>query len=165
MTRCKTRVRYCVRPCYLFRRTNKGFHPSQDQRDLTQIRSSLKGRKVAYYRFLLAVALASFPMQKPFTVTIYYLTSPQPGHLNRLRILVLLRRLIWFQVMGRLIKSYFATSNSIDVKTIYHISVMPCLDKKAEARRFQFYDDGRDIRDVDLVFTTGLCYCSLLTEC
>lgn len=38
---------------------------------------------------------------------------------------------------------------------IYHVSVMPCYDKKLEASRQDFYDDVFKTRDVDCVVTTG----------
>ena len=38
---------------------------------------------------------------------------------------------------------------------IYHITVMPCYDKKLEASRQDFYNDTFSTRDVDCVITTG----------
>ena len=38
---------------------------------------------------------------------------------------------------------------------IYHVTVMPCYDKKLEASRKDFYDDVYSTRDVDCVITTG----------
>jgi Iron only hydrogenase large subunit, C-terminal domain len=38
---------------------------------------------------------------------------------------------------------------------IYHVTVMPCYDKKLEASRQDFYDDTYSTRDVDCVITTG----------
>ena len=38
---------------------------------------------------------------------------------------------------------------------IYHVSVMPCYDKKLEASRKDFYDNIYSTRDVDCVITTG----------
>ena len=38
---------------------------------------------------------------------------------------------------------------------IYHVSVMPCYDKKLEASRQDFYNDVYSTRDVDCVITTG----------
>lgn len=38
---------------------------------------------------------------------------------------------------------------------IYHVSVMPCYDKKLEASRQDFYNDVFSTRDVDCVITTG----------
>jgi Iron only hydrogenase large subunit, C-terminal domain len=38
---------------------------------------------------------------------------------------------------------------------IYHVTVMPCYDKKLEASRQDFYNDVYSTRDVDCVITTG----------
>jgi len=38
---------------------------------------------------------------------------------------------------------------------IYHVTVMPCYDKKLEASRQDFYSDVFSTRDVDCVITTG----------
>lgn len=38
---------------------------------------------------------------------------------------------------------------------IYHVTVMPCYDKKLEASRSDFYNDVYSTRDVDCVITTG----------
>ncbi|EST05396.1 Iron hydrogenase, large subunit, C-terminal [Kalmanozyma brasiliensis GHG001] len=39
--------------------------------------------------------------------------------------------------------------------TIYHVTVMPCYDKKLEASRPDFYDDVTSTKEVDCVLTTG----------
>ena len=38
---------------------------------------------------------------------------------------------------------------------IYHVTVMPCYDKKLEASRQDFYNEQYATRDVDCVITTG----------
>ena len=38
---------------------------------------------------------------------------------------------------------------------MYHVTIMPCYDKKLEASRKDFYDDVYSTRDVDCVVTTG----------
>ncbi len=38
---------------------------------------------------------------------------------------------------------------------IYHVTVMPCYDKKLEASRPDFYDDITNTKEVDCVLTTG----------
>lgn len=38
---------------------------------------------------------------------------------------------------------------------VYHVSVMPCYDKKLEASRPDFFDQEHQTRDVDCVLTTG----------
>ena len=38
---------------------------------------------------------------------------------------------------------------------VYHVTVMPCYDKKLEASREDFYSDLYRTRDVDCVLTSG----------
>ncbi|KAI9013048.1 iron hydrogenase [Gaertneriomyces semiglobifer] len=57
------------------------------------------------------------------------------------------------QTLGTLVKSYFAPRISLHRSQIYHISIMPCYDKKLEASRPDFAVDG--VRDVDCVLSTG----------
>ncbi|KAJ8318611.1 hypothetical protein KUTeg_003702 [Tegillarca granosa] len=59
------------------------------------------------------------------------------------------------QVMGSLVKDYFATTKNISPDHIYHVTVMPCFDKKLEASRSDFYSDLYSTRDVDCVITSG----------
>lgn len=59
------------------------------------------------------------------------------------------------QVMGTLVKSWFGNRWGVQPDQIYHVSVMPCYDKKLEASRQDFYDDLYSTRDVDCVITTG----------
>ncbi|CAD6919138.1 unnamed protein product [Tilletia controversa] len=40
-------------------------------------------------------------------------------------------------------------------REVYHVTVMPCYDKKLEASRSDFFDDVTGTRDVDCVLTTG----------
>jgi NADH-quinone oxidoreductase subunit G/NADP-reducing hydrogenase subunit HndD len=56
------------------------------------------------------------------------------------------------QMMGAIIKSYFAEREGIDPKNIYSVSVMPCVAKKFEAGRPEMGRDG--VPDVDAVLTT-----------
>uniref|UniRef100_A0A146M033 Putative cytosolic Fe-S cluster assembly factor AAEL012261 n=1 Tax=Lygus hesperus TaxID=30085 RepID=A0A146M033_LYGHE len=53
------------------------------------------------------------------------------------------------QIMGRLLKGY--VSSQLSPSHIYHVTLMPCYDKKLEASRSQFSID--DVRDVDCVVT------------
>ncbi|RJX26981.1 MAG: 4Fe-4S dicluster domain-containing protein [Acholeplasma sp.] len=56
------------------------------------------------------------------------------------------------QMAGALIKTYYAKELNLDPKNIVSISIMPCIAKKAEARR---HDMGREgYADVDIVLTT-----------
>ncbi|KAJ1914883.1 Cytosolic Fe-S cluster assembly factor nar1 [Mycoemilia scoparia] len=59
------------------------------------------------------------------------------------------------QIMGVLVKTYLAQSLGCSPDKIYHVSVMPCYDKKLEASRSDFYNDMYRTRDVDCVITTG----------
>ena len=66
--------------------------------------------------------------------------------------------------MGTLIKDWWAPKYAtvLDLKPeatsirsrVYHVSVMPCYDKKLEASRPDFAD-AEEVRDVDCVLTTG----------
>lgn len=56
------------------------------------------------------------------------------------------------QMVGALVKSYYAKERAIDPKDIVSVSVMPCVAKKAEASREELNKDG--LMDVDYVITT-----------
>ncbi len=56
------------------------------------------------------------------------------------------------QMMGAVIKSYFAQQQGIDPKKIYSVSIMPCTAKKFEAQRSEMLEEGHP--DVDAVLTT-----------
>ena len=56
------------------------------------------------------------------------------------------------QMMGAILKSYYAQLNNIDPKKIFVVSVMPCTSKKTESAREQMHVDG--LKDVDAVLTT-----------
>ena len=57
------------------------------------------------------------------------------------------------QMLGAMIKSYFAEQNNIDPRSIYSVSIMPCVAKKSECTREDFTDACGD-PDVDVVLTT-----------
>ncbi|NXX86947.1 NARFL factor, partial [Urocolius indicus] len=59
------------------------------------------------------------------------------------------------QVMGSLVKGYFAEQQHLRPDQIYHVTVMPCYDKKLEASRPDFFNQEYQTRDVDCVITTG----------
>ena len=59
------------------------------------------------------------------------------------------------QVMGALVKDYFASCIGRSSGHVYHVTVMPCFDKKLEASRADFYDDVQKTRDVDCVITSS----------
>jgi NADP-reducing hydrogenase subunit HndD len=56
------------------------------------------------------------------------------------------------QMMGAVIKSYYAEQFKIDPKDIFVVSVMPCTAKKYEQEREEMAVNG--LRDVDAVLTT-----------
>lgn len=56
------------------------------------------------------------------------------------------------QMAGALIKTYYAQKMGFDPKDIVSLSIMPCIAKKAEARREGMGRDG--YKDVDYVLTT-----------
>jgi len=56
------------------------------------------------------------------------------------------------QMMGAIIKHYFAQREGIDPARIYSVSVMPCTAKKFEAARPEMAPDG--VPDIDAVLTT-----------
>ncbi|MBN2892790.1 MAG: iron hydrogenase small subunit [Bacteroidales bacterium] len=56
------------------------------------------------------------------------------------------------QMLGAVIKSYYAEKNNIDPKNIYSVSIMPCTAKKFEGQRDEMTQNGYS--DVDAVLTT-----------
>lgn len=56
------------------------------------------------------------------------------------------------QMLGALIKSYYAEKFGVDPKKIFTVSVMPCISKKTEATRPEMTRDG--MQDIDVVLTT-----------
>lgn len=56
------------------------------------------------------------------------------------------------QMMGALIKSYYAEKSGVDPANIVSVSVMPCTAKKFECERPEMTDSG--FKDVDHVLTT-----------
>ncbi|XP_056144730.1 cytosolic Fe-S cluster assembly factor narfl [Lampris incognitus] len=59
------------------------------------------------------------------------------------------------QMMGSLVKGYFAEQKGLTPQQIYHVAVMPCPDKKLEASRPDFYLNGEETKEVDCVITSG----------
>ncbi|KAF8577747.1 iron hydrogenase [Ramaria rubella] len=59
------------------------------------------------------------------------------------------------QIMGTLVKQWMAKKWDQTPDQIYHVSVMPCYDKKLEASRQDFYNEVYQTRDIDCVITTG----------
>jgi iron-only hydrogenase group A len=56
------------------------------------------------------------------------------------------------QMMGAVIKSYFAQREGLDPQNIYSVSIMPCTAKKFEAARPEMARNG--VADIDAVLTT-----------
>lgn len=62
------------------------------------------------------------------------------------------------QIMGTVSKYFFASrmlSQNISPDHIFHVTVMPCYDKKLEASRPDFFDETYQTRDVDCVISTS----------
>ncbi|XP_051851603.1 nuclear prelamin A recognition factor isoform X2 [Antechinus flavipes] len=59
------------------------------------------------------------------------------------------------QIMGSLVKDYFARQQNLSPDKIFHIIVAPCYDKKLEALREDFYTASYNSYDVDCVLTSG----------
>ena len=57
------------------------------------------------------------------------------------------------QIMGSFVKTAVAREYGVTPDKVYHLTVMPCYDKKLEATRDDFLVDG--VKDVDVVLTTG----------
>ena len=53
--------------------------------------------------------------------------------------------------MGSLVKSHLSSKFGVEAKKIFHVTLMPCFDKKLEASRENFKDD--EASDVDMVIT------------
>ncbi|XP_063817136.1 nuclear prelamin A recognition factor [Pseudophryne corroboree] len=59
------------------------------------------------------------------------------------------------QIMGSLVKGYFATQQNLAPDKIFHLTVAPCYDRKMEALREDYYTELYNCRDVDCVLTLG----------
>jgi len=59
------------------------------------------------------------------------------------------------QIMGSIVKTPLAARLGKSASEMYHLSVMPCYDKKLEASRPDFHVDADGTREVDCVITTG----------
>lgn len=60
------------------------------------------------------------------------------------------------QIMGSLVKYHLAENMGLSPEQIYHVTVMPCYDKKLEASREDFYNQQKKTRDVDCVITSSM---------
>ncbi|XP_033100536.1 cytosolic Fe-S cluster assembly factor narfl-like [Anneissia japonica] len=59
------------------------------------------------------------------------------------------------QIMGSLVKDYLTRLHGRTPDEVYHVTVMPCFDKKLEASREDFFNDIYSTRDVDCVITSA----------
>lgn len=59
------------------------------------------------------------------------------------------------QIMGMLVKEFLARQFDVPSNRIYHVTIMPCYDKKLEASRDDFYSEVNDSKDVDCVITSS----------
>ncbi|XP_058797904.1 probable cytosolic Fe-S cluster assembly factor AGAP009023 [Phymastichus coffea] len=57
------------------------------------------------------------------------------------------------QIMGSLVKYHLAHVKGLSPEQVYHVTLMPCYDKKLEASREDFYNNLKETRDVDCVIT------------
>ena len=57
--------------------------------------------------------------------------------------------------MGSLVKYFLAEKKRLSSEQIYHVTLMPCYDKKLEASREDFYNALKKTRDVDCVITAS----------
>lgn len=55
------------------------------------------------------------------------------------------------QIMGSLVKYHLPPNGS----QVYHVTLMPCYDKKLEAAREDFFNQDTQCRDVDCVITSS----------
>ncbi|WWC91592.1 cytosolic Fe-S cluster assembly factor NAR1 [Kwoniella dendrophila CBS 6074] len=58
-------------------------------------------------------------------------------------------------IIGALAKIWYGHKTSHKPNEIYHVTAMPCYDKKLEASRSDFYSSLYSTKDVDCVLTTG----------
>ena len=68
------------------------------------------------------------------------------------------------QAMGSVLKLVLSRQMQIDPSSIFHVTVMPCFDKKLEASRRDFYHESEGFQEVDLVLTTTEVL-EMLTSC
>ncbi|CAL7950130.1 unnamed protein product [Xylocopa violacea] len=57
------------------------------------------------------------------------------------------------QIMGSLVKYHLAETMGLSPEQVYHVTLMPCYDKKLEASREDFYNSDKKAKDVDCVIT------------
>lgn len=68
------------------------------------------------------------------------------------------------QITGSLVKELISKEKGVPKSDIYHLSVMPCFDKKLEAARPEFGSEEESYRDVDCVITAKEIVQLLISE-
>jgi iron only hydrogenase large subunit-like protein len=58
------------------------------------------------------------------------------------------------QIAGSLLKHIVSREQNLSANEVYHVTIMPCFDKKLEASRKDFLDEGSQAKDVDCVLAT-----------
>jgi len=58
------------------------------------------------------------------------------------------------QILGSIVKDFLPTKLGVEKNRVYHVTVMPCFDKKLEASREDFFEEATNCKDVDCVITT-----------
>ncbi|TMW66409.1 hypothetical protein Poli38472_004174 [Pythium oligandrum] len=58
------------------------------------------------------------------------------------------------QIAGALVKHLVGREKGFNANEVYHVTVMPCFDKKLEASRKDFLDEATEAKDVDCVLAT-----------
>ena len=57
------------------------------------------------------------------------------------------------QIMGTIVKEFLSSKLQLDPSRVYHVTVMPCFDKKLEASRGDFQNIVTEAPEVDCVVT------------
>lgn len=59
------------------------------------------------------------------------------------------------QIMGVMVKEFLSKKLGVAANRMYHVTVMPCYDKKLEASRDDFFSEVSNSKDVDCVITSS----------
>lgn len=57
--------------------------------------------------------------------------------------------------MGVMVKEFLSKKLGVSGNRMYHVTVMPCYDKKLEASRDDFFSEVTNSKDVDCVITSS----------
>lgn len=57
--------------------------------------------------------------------------------------------------MGVMVKEFLSKKLGVGCNRMYHVTVMPCYDKKLEASREDFFSEVNNSKDVDCVITSS----------